>query len=194
MTFGATHARLVILTGHVLFADRHPAAMTLVVTAFVQIMVDSDPFIEYKAFTLPPGLRHRDRFEILQDTASKMIYGFETVLFQECGGFFTTYAASTVHCDFFVLFRIEIFQCELRKFPEICRMRVNRIFKVPHFDLVFVAGVHQKRFGVFHQRIPVFRINVSSRQVRRVNAVDTHGDNFIFQFDPGAFEWQLVCS
>ena len=61
------------VTFFVSITDRHPAGVTLIIGARLQVVVNSDPIIKDKAFPLPQRFFRGDILKIFQDAAFKVI-------------------------------------------------------------------------------------------------------------------------
>ena len=59
------------------------------------------------------------------------------------------------------------------------------MLKAADLDLIIVSGIDGGDVRGRNQVIPVFGFNISTDKLVRVDILDTHGNDFFFQFDSG---------
>ena len=83
--------------------------MTLHVATLGKVAIDSDPGVEYKAFTIPAVIFLVDGFKILENPALQLINLIETQFKHQGGRFFAANTTSAKHCHTWLGFEIELF-------------------------------------------------------------------------------------
>ncbi len=71
-----------------------------------------------------------------------------------------------------------------RKLTKSCGVRVDRTFEGPDSNLIVIAGIDADHIRIRNQCVPVLRGDISTDDFLRVDIRNTHGDDFLLEFDP----------
>ncbi len=173
----------IMLALFVLLGNRPAAGMALIVTAFLQRLVDADPVVENETFAVPARVFRGHFLEVLQNAAPQVVNLVETLLLQVRGRFLAADSTGAKHCDLAVFLRIQMPPRVLGKIPKRCGIGVERVSEAADRGFVVITGVDQGDLGVADQLVPVGRADIGAR-VGRVEILDAHGDDFFLQLDP----------
>ena len=178
----ATHALNVFFALLFFLCDRHAASVAQVVMPNLQTMGDRHPLIKHKALALPQTLFFGNLFEVLQDTAFKVVHLLKALLQHVGRGFLAANTTGTKHGNFLGAFvRRQAFQVlfnPLRKFAECRGGRIHGPFKSTNRVLIVVASVDYQGIRVLNQCIPVGWFHIAAHQAIGVDPVFAHGHNF----------------
>ena len=192
MAAGATDALDIVGALLVLLGDRQPAGVALVIAAGLKIMVHRNALVEDETLAAPPAFRLRYPGKVVQYAPVQVIDLVKPELAQQGRGFLAADAAGTEHGHLAMPGRVEMVPDEIREFAEGPGMRVDGAFEGADLVLVVVARIHQQHVRIRQQRVPVLGFHPGPGHGAGVDAVNTHGDDFLFQFHLGAAERRRV--
>src|SRR5690606_13847326 len=136
-----------VLRAFVLRAQRHAASATEFIFSRLKTMAHRNPLVEHKAITLPQAGILRNGFQILENSAFKVVDLVVSQRAHVSGGFFAANAAGAEHGHLPLAVQHTAFAALLlypaRKLSEAGGLWIDGAFECANLIFVVIARIHQ---------------------------------------------------
>src|SRR5204863_7723950 len=128
--------------------------------SFYEAIINGNAVVENKTFPFPKRVIGRNRFQIIQNSTSKLINFFETKRLQIRSEFFAADAAGAKNRDAFVRLRIKLTGNEVGQLAELRCSGINGSFEGAGTEFVIVSCVEHEGCGIPDYPIPFPRTDM----------------------------------